>query len=120
MKPVLVLSLCGLLFASCKHKTSFDSLGEVSYSRDIAPIINSNCAFSGCHGDEKHRKFNLTTYEGLMSGGIEAGSPDKSELYHSLISYSDENRMPQKPYDPLSGKQVQLIYVWIGQGAKNN
>ena len=54
-----------------------------------------------------------------MNGGIESGSPQKSELYQKLKTLGDDI-MPKKPYNELTEKQIQLIYVWIGQGAKNN
>ena len=120
MKNACCIVLAVAFLTACKHKTSFDSLNEVSYSRDISPLISSNCAFSGCHGTSGHRKFDLTTYEGLLRGGITAGSPENSQVYTSLKSYSEENRMPLKPYDQLSEDQILRIYVWIGQGAKNN
>ncbi|HRG01441.1 MAG TPA: hypothetical protein PKZ75_10010 [Bacteroidia bacterium] len=109
-----------ILLASCKHKTNFEELTPVSYSSSIAPIINSNCAYSGCHGDSAFEKFSLVTYDGLMSGGITAGSPEKSKLYQTLKTLNEEEMMPKKPYSELSENQIQMIYVWIGQGAKNN
>lgn len=105
---------------SCKHKTKFDELKTVSYSKDIAPVMNGNCAFSGCHGDSLSKEFKLTTYNAVMAAGIKAGDPDKSEFYERLVSLNKEKIMPRPPYDALSEKQIQLIYVWIGQGAKNN
>ncbi len=122
-KKFKLLFLCSgivLLLGSCKHKTNFNELTEVSYSATIAPIINSNCTFSGCHGDSAFQKFNITTYDGLMNAGISAGSPEKSELYKVLKTLNEEKIMPKKPYNELSEKQIQSIYVWIGQGAKNN
>lgn len=121
----LTLSLAVILTAavflpSCKHETEFEKLNQVSYSAAVAPIISANCAYSGCHGDSLPQKFNLLTYEGLMSSGVEAGKPKSSKLYKSLVSLNSEDLMPQKPYEPLTDKQIQLIYVWIGQGAKNN
>ena len=109
----------GFTFGSCKHKTNFEELTEVSYASNVAPIINSNCSFSGCHGDAGFTKFSLTSYDGLMSAGISAGSPEKSKLYRTLKTLGDDI-MPKKPYEELTEKQIQLIYVWIGQGAKNN
>lgn len=108
-----------LMLGSCKQKTEFSSLAEVSYSKDIAPIIISNCTSSGCHGDSAYKKLSLTSYTKLMDGGISAGSPEKSKLYSTLKSLGDDI-MPKKPNNELSEKQIQLIYVWIGQGAKNN
>lgn len=118
-KMLALLACFGLTFGSCKHKTDFDALPEVSYSANIAPIISSNCAYSGCHGDSARGNISLVSYSGLMSGGIEAGAPNKSKLYNSLKTLGDDI-MPKKPYSELTDKQIQLIYVWIGQGAKNN
>lgn len=120
MKNTCCLILGIVFLTACKHKTSFNDLSEVSYSRDISPIMSANCAFSGCHGATGYRKFDLTTYEGLLRGGVEAGSPEKSKVYTSLKISGGEDRMPQKPYDQLSQDQILRIYVWIGQGAENN
>jgi hypothetical protein len=118
-KSLCIFVALGFMFGACKHKTDFDALADVSYSGNIAPIISSNCAFSGCHGDSLPGSINLTTYTSLMNGGIESGSPQKSELYQKLKTLGDDI-MPKKPYSELTEKQIQLIYVWIGQGAKNN
>ena len=119
ISPLFSVIIITIGLASCKHKTDFNSLTEVSYSRDISPIISSNCAYSGCHGDSNFVHFSLVTYEGLANGHIVPGSPEKSRLYQNLITYGDDI-MPKKPYSELTEKQIQLIYVWIGQGVKNN
>ena len=119
IKPLVLIMIFVFTLISCKHKTDFSSLTEVSYSKDIVPIINSNCAFSGCHGAISPEEFKLTSYEGLINGGITAGSPEKSKLYRSLKTL-DDDIMPKKPYTELAEIEIQLIYVWIGQGAKNN
>lgn len=112
--------LLAIFFSACKHETKFAQLNEVSYSTSIAPIINANCAYSGCHGNVNTQSFNGLTYDGLMKAGVKPGKPKNSKLYTSLVSLNSEDMMPQSPYQPLSDKQIQLIYVWIGQGAKNN
>ena len=114
--------LVGLSFSllSCKHKTKFDDFPVVSYSTTIAPIIKANCSSSGCHGDTGYVKCSLTSYLGLINGGIIDGSPEKSKVYTRIKSLDDGKVMPKKPYDPLGEKDIQLIYLWIGQGAKNN
>lgn len=109
----------GAMVSSCKHKTSFNELPEVSYAGSIAPIISSNCAFSGCHGDTNYRHFSIVSYEGISNAHITPGSPEKSRFYKVLKTYGDDI-MPKKPYAELTEQQIQLIYVWIGQGAKNN
>lgn len=118
-KPFYLFIVLAVAVTSCKTKTNFNDLTEVSYVQHIAPIISSNCAFSGCHGDSAFVRLSLTTYTTLINGGIDPGRPEKSKLYKTLKSL-DDDIMPKKPYNPLSDKQIQLIYVWIGQGAKNN
>ena len=118
---VVSIVLGMLIFNSCKHKTKFDELQVVSYTNGIAPIIASNCSWRGCHGaDSLNPKFKLTNYESLIARGIKAGNPNESELYKRLKTLNKEKIMPKQPYPALSDKQIQLIYVWIGQGAKNN
>ena len=119
INPLFFMIVIAIGLISCKRKTDFNSLTEVSYSRDISPIISSNCAYSGCHGDTNFVHFSLVTFEGLENGHIVPGSPEKSRLYQALITYG-KNNMPKKPYNALTEKQIQLIYVWIGQGVKNN
>ena len=51
---------------------------------------------------------------------VSAGNPQNSRLYLAVKLLDQEQVMPKPPYSPLSEKQIQLIYIWIGQGAKNN
>ena len=121
MKNIFLLLLSASIFTGCKHKANFDELPKVSYATDIQPIIISNCTQSGCHGDEKTQKFKLLTYKDVIKNGeIKEKSPESSELYQTIKSLNNEKIMPKKPYSPLTEKQIQLIYVWIGQGALNN
>jgi hypothetical protein len=116
--PIIILFLFS---TSCKHKPNFSGLSTVSYSQHIKPIINSNCTQSGCHGLQSQEEFGLLTYSDLMKHTeIVSGSPENSGLYNVIRTYNSEKIMPRKPYAPLIEKQIQLIYVWIGQGALNN
>ena len=121
MKYILYSFLiCGFLIG-CRHNINFDSLEKVSYSTDIQPIILSNCTQSGCHGNTYNETFKLVTYNDLITHTeVKAGSPKSSKLYSVIRSYNPEEIMPSEPNEPLTDKQIQLIYVWIGQGALNN
>lgn len=117
----LLLFLPILLLFSCKHKVDFNSLNQVYYKTDIEPIISGNCTFSGCHGLVEKKEFHLLSYDDLIKHtGVVAGSPEKSKLYQVINTFNLYKRMPTKKYNQLSDKQIELIYVWIGQGAKNN
>ena len=121
LKFFLSLFFLFLFSISCKHKPNFSSLATVSYAQHIQPIINSNCTQSGCHGAQNQEEFGLLTYSDLMKHtSIVAGSPESSELYHVIRTFNSDKIMPRKPFAPLTEKQIQLIYVWIGQGALNN
>ncbi|MGZ3899007.1 MAG: hypothetical protein ACXVNO_02825 [Bacteroidia bacterium] len=121
IKRHCIIFACVFGLFSCKHPVSFKDFPEVSYGKDIQPIIIANCTQSGCHGTKEFERFKLTGYDDLMKyTRIEAGNPENSRLYEVITTYNAEDLMPPKPYAHLSDKQVELIYVWIGQGAKNN
>lgn len=120
-KFVITLVVMCCFMMGCKHKTDVESLPSVRYKFDIAPIISSNCTFSGCHGDTLSERFKLLTYDDVIKHcDVVANSPESSKLYSIIKTYDEEKIMPKKPYNSLTEKQIQLIYVWIGQGAKNN
>jgi len=94
---------------------------DVSYTRDIKPILSNQCF--ACHGpDAKHREadLRLDIRESALDSAISEGNASKSELIARILSDDDEIRMPPptngKP--KLSAKQVKLLTDWINQGAK--
>lgn len=120
-----VISVFILFSIACKHETENNKIvddecdpDKVYFVNDVQPILNSNCAYSGCHDASTHSDgVDLSTYDKIISTGeIEAGEPDKSELYEVIA----EGEMPPDPNNPLSNDQKQIIYDWIAQGAKYN
>jgi hypothetical protein len=133
---VLIMSVSAIVVISCKHQipgmsdmggggnppvTSTCSADSVYFQQQILPIFVSNCAMSGCH-DATSRKEGLvlTSYSGVISGGIRAGNPANSKIYKVITTTDPGDRMPQPPRNPLSQDQINLINKWILQGAKNN
>ena len=92
---------------------------SVYFNNQILPILNSNCNM--CHstsGGESN--FSLASYTSIMySGLVKAGNPANSRLYTSVTKNGGEDRMPPSPRTPLTQAQIDLIYKWIQQGAKN-
>ena len=114
---ILLLVAFVITVISCTKHQAAQYVGtcdpNVTYfNKDILPLLNSNCAMSGCH-DSKEA---AAGYYGVM-GAVSAGNPNGSKLYTSLLS-SNRRRMP-KNADPLSAAQMEIIYNWIAQGAKN-
>jgi len=97
---------------------------EISYNRDIRPILSNHC-FS-CHGlDEEHRKAKLRLdlrEEAIISrDGIRAiapGSIEDSESWMRIISDDDDDVMPPpETHKSLTSEEKDLVKQWIEEGA---
>src|SRR5581483_8317496 len=94
---------------------------QVSYYRDIRPILQANC--QGCHQPAKAKGgYVMTNFKGLLAGGETEGAavvpahPDQSSILKMVVPVKGEARMPKgKP--PLAEVEVALINSWISQGA---
>ena len=92
----------------------------VYFASQILPLMLSSCAMSGCHDAiSKKEGIIMTDYTNIMRI-VKAGNPTGSKLYKSLIDTDPENRMPLAPLPPFNQTQIDLVYKWIAQGAKNN
>ncbi|MBK6905200.1 MAG: hypothetical protein IPH04_20985 [Saprospirales bacterium] len=93
----------------------------IYFTQQILPILQSNCAMSGCHDAASAQDgVVLTSYESVMNTAeVVPFNPGESELYDVLVEDDFEDRMPQPPVAPLSAEQIGLISAWIQQGAKN-
>lgn len=110
-----VLLLCQSFYA-CRHKGDISS-PEISFQNQVKPILANNCAYSGCHFGEA--EFSLENYESV-SRKVSPGNAWKSDIFKSASALSGFKVMPPPPKPTLSEQQLQLIYLWIAQGAKNN
>ena len=61
----------------------------------------------------------MTNHYSVMQE-VKIGSPENSKLYISITDNDPNDRMLQSPASPLTSAQIDLIYKWIKQGAKNN
>ena len=100
---------------------------QVSYSKDVYPILQENCL--SCHEPggkgEVASGFNMATYEAFMKGTkfgpvIVPGSGFSSTLAILIEHKGDPSlNMPHKKH-PLPEEDIETIKLWIDQGAKNN
>lgn len=136
--PALILLVTFAFIESCKHEPDDDiipvvtdptvvttadtcSLDTVYFVNDILPIIQSNCAQSGCH-DAASRQDGvlLTDYDNIVNTGkIKKGKAEDSDLYEVLVETDPDKVMPPPPAS-LTPEQKNAIKIWINQGAKNN
>lgn len=116
-----------IFYWSCKHSpneellsdipvntinpTQFDSL---CYTDHIEPIIQSNCAYSGCHDDTSHiANINLSSYENLIASV-------SGNLLMQVIQDTGVLGMPLQPNARLSSNQISTIQRWIMEGMKKD
>ncbi len=91
----------------------------VCFETEILPLFTTNCAKSGCHNSASHKGgYVFEDYDGIMKG-VEPGKPGKSEVYEAITEDDADKRMPPPPNEPLLPSQVQLIKLWIEEGAQN-
>jgi len=128
-----LLLISFLFFNSCKHEFANPNIDSptvsakcdpdtVYFVNSILPIILSNCAMSGCHGNGSSEEgVELSNYKNIFkTGKIVYGNPEKSKLYQSIVGSNGKKTMPSSPNNRLSTDQVNLIKKWIEQGGKNN
>ena len=114
---------CGVV----ETQAADDIPAVIEFNRDIRPILSENCFF--CHGPDKNKRqadLRLDTLDGLTRhpgdpakpGSVVPGKPAESELVRRISSADPEKVMP--PTDSgkrLSPRDIQLLKLWIEQGA---
>jgi uncharacterized membrane protein len=96
---------------------------SVYFENDILPILSSSCAIPGCHDPGTAQDgIVFTSYANAMaSGEIKPGNPNDSDVYENLVENDPDKKMPPPNSGvTLTSHQINLIYKWIAQGAKNN
>ncbi len=78
------------------------------YSGKIEPIINTNCAISGCHDAVGSAPGNFTNYEGVKLYVDNGMLKDRALI---------KKNMPISPVNPLSASQLNRINCWLEHGA---
>lgn len=94
----------------------------VYFENDILPLLSSTCAKPGCHdAGTAQEGVILTDYQSIISRGkVRPGRPENSDLWRQLVRSGDEKMPPPSSGLSLSQAQIDMIYKWILQGAKNN
>ncbi|NIJ43915.1 hypothetical protein FHR24_000354 [Wenyingzhuangia heitensis] len=132
-KLVFFFGIIALLI-SCKKQVGYSKLAQkkvpkvVDYNFDVRPILSDKC-FS-CHGPDAKKRFadlRLDTQEGAYSTlkkdansfVIVPNKPDKSTVYHRIITQDTTQIMPPLNSNlKLSEYEKKIVKKWIEQGAK--
>ena len=120
---VVTLISCFVGFAGCTREPE-----QVSYSRDVAPLLGEYC--QSCHlpGQIGYDSsgFSVSDYDSLMKGTkfgpvVLAGDPLNSALVMLIEGRVDSSiKMPHAGAPALSQQQIATIRLWVEQGARNN
>lgn len=127
MKKLLILA-CVVIFAGCYKdteeelypdwtNTGADTTGcdttDVSFVTTIKPILDQNCAISGCHdaASSGNSGYDLSTYAGV--------NLSKDRIVGAVRQQTGFSAMP-KGGAKLNNCQVSQISAWVTEGAKNN
>lgn len=120
---------CGAGSCACS------ALGNVSFAKDVAPILSSACTSAGCHSGMKPKEdlsldatkayADLVGVTASQCGGqrklVVPGSPSSSYLMQKLLGVGvcTGTQMP-KAGQSLPQQQLDAISAWICSGAPNN
>ena len=98
------------------------SANEISFNRDVRPLLSSRCF--KCHGqDLKKGGLDLQSSSGaretLRSGGaaVVPGRPAESHILRRVRAADPAERMPPRG-EPLTPAQVATLEAWVAQGGK--
>jgi hypothetical protein len=115
----------GLLALATSGFAQADSPQQISFNRDVRPILSNNCFY--CHGPDvgtREADLRLDTASGMAAdldgfALVSPGKPEDSELYLRLTAFDPRDRMPHADSGKeLTGEQIGIIGKWIEQGAK--
>ncbi|MFW2373631.1 MAG: c-type cytochrome domain-containing protein [Gammaproteobacteria bacterium] len=100
---------------------------EVSFAKDVHPILDTHCMECHVKGKKGHQESGLSmeTYADLMKGTNFGPVIVKGDSLSSTLSRLIDHKADKAinmPHDKqkIPAKQIGLINTWIDQGAKNN
>jgi uncharacterized membrane protein len=110
-------SLLLLSATACTHDpVGVDTQPVVCFQNEVKPIIQINCAKSGCHDGEAES--DMRSDAGIMLY-VTPFKPDQSSLY-TVTTSTWFNPMPPSPNPALTQQQRTTIAIWILQGANTD
>lgn len=99
----------------------------VSYNKDVQPILAKNC--SECHAPGQKGMaasgLDTTTYQALMKGGKFGPLVKPGDALTSALNMLVDGRAHSSIQMPhgrakLPDKDMEILKVWVNEGAKNN
>ena len=121
--PVFVCTVLVTLLAGCASQP------QMSFHRDVYPILESNCL--ACHTPPQGKgyvktRLNMQSYDTLMQGTYYGPVIVPGDSRHSILNMLVEGRanasmrMPHGRDEPLTQQEIEVLRLWVEQGAQNN
>ncbi len=100
----------------------------VSYQKQVRPLLDKYCVRCHTTGGEGFQKsgFSMDSYDALMEGTqygavVKPGDSFTSAFVMLVEGRADPSlRMPHDQGESPTPEEVEVIKLWIDQGAKNN
>jgi len=108
--------------------TGCHSTPEMSYARDVYPILEQNC--EPCHSPPDGEGYttvglDIRSYEGLMYGTYYGAVIVPGDSRHSILNMAGEGRIHMNSRELkdsilLSDEEMKVLRNWVDQGARDN
>jgi hypothetical protein len=114
---VLVVLIILIFQGRYTHKKiNYAALNAVCFEKDVLPFFKRNCSVAGCHDQQTGSgSYIFVDYNSIIKSVVPF-EPEKSIVYKSILG-NGVSKMP--PGLELDENEIQLINIWIGQGAGN-
>jgi hypothetical protein len=124
---ILKRLVCGAAIASSAAILAACGPGTVSYSRDVRPILEKRCLECHVPGQKGYEAsgFDMSSYDTLMKGGKFGALIKPGDAFTSAFNMLVEGRVDKSIRMPhgqqkLSDHELEVLKLWVNQGAKNN
>ena len=122
ISPIITLLVC-LCIAGCA------TTPQISYQQDVHPIFVGKCI--ACHTPphgEGYKKsgLDMESYETLMEGSIYGPAivPGNGRISPLIILAEGRagnlSRALKKMHKPITDREIEMLNLWVEQGARNN
>ena len=103
------------------NSSSCDTVGIISYSSQIKPIIDASCN-QNCHNGTGTGSRDLTNYAGISLGATNGSVAGDGGSLYSSVSWDGVNTTEQMPQNgsKISDCDIAKIKKWAAQGALEN
>lgn len=120
-KRIIVYLTGGIILLSACYKNSLEELSNstdcdvsnISYSKDIKPILNISCNISGCHNTNSTQTFSLEKFDEVKA------EAESGLLLKSINHEAGVSPMP-KNVSKLTDCHINKITAWVNAGTPNN